>query len=52
MWPIEEKRGGKMFTFAKTDTGRARETNQDYIYISEKNKNINLYILADRYGRI
>lgn len=41
-----------MFVFAKTDTGRARETNEDYIYISKNNQNINLYILADRYGWI
>ena len=38
--------------FAKTDIGKLREINQDYYYISEKNDEPQIYILADGMGRI
>ncbi|MCR5203036.1 MAG: Stp1/IreP family PP2C-type Ser/Thr phosphatase [Lachnospiraceae bacterium] len=41
-----------METFAKTDVGRKREINQDYIYLSDKKIGSfqNLYIVADGMG--
>lgn len=39
-----------MQVFAKTDIGKARDMNQDYYYISEKNSELKLYILADGMG--
>ena len=39
-----------MLVFAKTDIGKAREMNQDYIYVSENLGDIKLCILADGMG--
>ena len=39
-----------MRAIAKSDVGKAREMNQDYYYISPKESDINLYILADGMG--
>ena len=39
-----------MKAIAKSDVGKAREMNQDYYYISPKESDINLYILADGMG--
>ncbi len=39
-----------MRVFAKSDIGKAREINQDYIYISKPEENIKLFILADGMG--
>lgn len=39
-----------MEVFAKSDVGKARDMNQDYYYISPKEENIELYILADGMG--
>ena len=39
-----------MEAFAKTDIGKARDMNQDYYYISPKNSEISVYILADGMG--
>lgn len=36
--------------FAKTDIGKARDTNQDYYYVSTPEEPIQLYILADGMG--
>ena len=52
MWAIKKKRGEIMLVFAGTDTGKAREMNQDYYHISDNNQNMRLCILADRHGRI
>ena len=41
-----------MQVFAKTDTGQARDINEDFYYISTETDNLKLYILADRNGRI
>ena len=41
-----------MLVYAKTDIGRAREMNQDFIYVSKDIKDIQLCILADGMGRI
>ena len=41
-----------MLVHAKTDIGKAREMNQDFIYVSEDIEGMKLGILADRYGRI
>ena len=40
----------KSMVFAKTDIGKARDTNQDYYYISSAQDDIKLYILADGMG--
>ena len=39
-----------MQSYAKTDIGKAREMNQDFIYVSEKAENMKLCILADGMG--
>ena len=39
-----------MRAFAKTDVGKARETNQDYYYIPDLDDELDLYILADGMG--
>ena len=39
-----------MLIYAKTDIGKAREMNQDYIYISDNLQDIKLCILADGMG--
>ena len=39
-----------MKVFAKTDIGKARQTNQDFYYISSPEEVIQLYILADGMG--
>lgn len=39
-----------MRIFAKSDIGMAREKNEDYYYIPEKNEELNLCILADGMG--
>jgi len=39
-----------MLIFAKTDIGKAREMNQDFIYVSKELKDIQLCILADGMG--
>ena len=39
-----------MRIFAKTDLGKAREMNEDFYYISDKDDGIKLYILADGMG--
>ena len=39
-----------MLVFAKTDIGKAREMNQDYIYVSDNLGDIKLCILADGMG--
>lgn len=44
--------GQTQMVFAKSDIGKARETNQDYYYISENNESPQVYILADGMGRI
>ncbi len=36
--------------FAKTDIGKARETNQDFYYIPHSENDLSLYILADGMG--
>ena len=36
--------------FAKTDIGKARDTNQDYYYVSAPEEPVKLYILADGMG--
>jgi len=41
-----------MKVLAKSDKGRVREQNEDYYYISDENKNLKLYMLADGMGRI
>ena len=38
--------------FAKSDIGKARETNQDYYYVSNNDEVPQIYILADGMGRI
>ena len=39
-----------MLIYAKTDIGKAREMNQDFIYVSQNMGDINLCILADGMG--
>lgn len=39
-----------MKVFAKSDIGKARETNEDFYYISNEENNLKLYILADGMG--
>lgn len=39
-----------MRAFAKTDVGKTRNMNQDYIYISNEEDSIKLYVLADGMG--
>ncbi len=39
-----------MLVYAKTDIGKAREMNQDFIYVSQNLNNIELCILADGMG--
>ena len=39
-----------MEIFAKSDLGKARDINEDAIYIPEEDLGINLYILADGMG--
>ena len=39
-----------MLVYAKTDIGRAREMNQDFIYVSDNLKDMKLCILADGMG--
>ena len=39
-----------MLIYAKTDIGKARQMNQDYIYISDKLGDIKLCVLADGMG--
>lgn len=39
-----------MRVYAKTDIGKARQMNQDFYYISQKNENMCLCILADGMG--
>lgn len=41
-----------MRVFAKSDIGKARDTNEDFYYISNDNEYLKLYILADGMGRI
>ena len=41
-----------MKVLAKSDKGRVREQNEDYYYISDGNKDIGVYMLADGMGRI
>ena len=41
-----------MRTYAKTDIGKARDMNQDFIYTSKDLDDIKLCILADGMGRI
>ena len=52
MWTTKKKRGGKMLVYAKTDIGKARDMNQDFIYVSKNLEGIQLCILADGMGRI
>ncbi len=39
-----------IIAYAKSDIGKARDTNQDYYYISESIDDVQLYILADGMG--
>ena len=39
-----------MLVYAKTDIGKAREMNQDFIYVSQNLNNMQLCILADGMG--
>ncbi len=39
-----------MRVFAKTDIGKARDMNEDYLYIAPKNEELKLFILADGMG--
>jgi len=39
-----------MKVFAKTDVGKARDTNEDFYYVSSQEDNLKLYILADGMG--
>lgn len=39
-----------MKAFAKSDIGKARDTNQDYYYITEEENPLKIYILADGMG--
>ena len=39
-----------MLIFAKTDIGKAREMNQDCLYIPKSEEDLNLYIVADGMG--
>ncbi len=39
-----------MKAFAKSDIGKARDTNQDYYYIAEEENSLKIYILADGMG--
>ena len=39
-----------IIAYAKSDIGKARQTNQDYFYISESLDDVQLYILADGMG--
>lgn len=39
-----------MKVFAKTDIGKARDTNEDFYYISDNEEALKLYILADGMG--
>lgn len=39
-----------MLVYAKTDIGKARQMNQDYIYVSDSLKDAKLCILADGMG--
>ena len=39
-----------MLVYAKTDIGKAREMNQDFIYVSDNLKDMKLCILADGMG--
>ena len=41
-----------MRTYAKTDIGKARDMNQDFIYTSKELEDMKLCILADGMGRI
>lgn len=41
-----------MRTYAKTDIGKAREMNQDFIYVSKDLDDLQLCVLADGMGRI
>ena len=44
--------GQTQMVFVILYIGKARETNQDYYYISENNESPQVYILADGMGRI
>lgn len=39
-----------MKVFAKSDIGKARDTNEDFYYISPNDSNLKLYVLADGMG--
>ena len=39
-----------MRTYSKTDIGKARDMNQDFIYAADEEKDIKLCILADGMG--
>ena len=39
-----------MQAYSKTDIGKAREMNQDFIYVSEEKQGMRLCILADGMG--
>ena len=41
-----------MRTYSKTDIGKARDMNQDFIYTSKELEDMKLCILADGMGRI
>ena len=41
-----------MEVLAKSDKGRIREQNEDYYYISDDDKKLKIYMLADGMGRI
>ena len=41
-----------MKVLGKSDRGRIREQNEDYYYISDENKKLQIYMLADGMGRI
>ena len=41
-----------MRVFAKSDIGKARDTNQDSFYVSQPSEKVGLYIVADGMGRI
>ena len=39
-----------MKVLANTDTGKIREQNEDYYYVSDENEELGIYMLADRNG--
>ena len=41
-----------MKVLAKSDKGQVREQNEDYYYVSDDNKALGIYMLADGMGRI